>query len=575
MHSIDLILTLTGGLAAALVGGYLTNRIGLSPIVGYLFAGVLVGPHTPGFVADQHLAEQLAEVGVILLMFGVGLQFHISLKDLLSVRAIAIPGAIVQSVGATVLGALVGRAVGWGWDGGIVFGIALSVASTVVLVRVLSDNRDLHTPTGHIAVGWLVVEDVFTVIVLVLMPAIFGASASQSNLLMTVLLALAKIGAAVALTIIVGGRVIPWLLNRVAASRSRELFTLTVLTVALGIAVGSALLFGVSMALGAFLAGLVVGRSEFSVRAATEALPMRDAFAVLFFVSVGMLLDPTGLLENPTLLASTMAIILGGTPLSALAITALFRYPLDVGLSVAVALAQIGEFSFIVARLGSELGVVTPAATNTLIAAAIISITLNPLLYRAISPLVQWRNQRTGASGAAEPAELALAHDQAREKSDARGKHTAVVVGGGPIGRTVTRLLRENGIHPVVIELNMETVRNLKADGIEAIYGDASHTATLVAAGVTRAHGLIISVADLPGAEDAIRAARDLNPRIQILARTGYLRDVPAARQAGADVVFSGEGEVALALTTAILENLGATPEQVERERDRVHRELN
>lgn len=570
MHSIDLILTLTGGLAAALVGGYLTNRMGLSPIVGYLFAGVLVGPHTPGFVADQHLAEQLAEVGVILLMFGVGLQFHI--EELLAVRRIAIPGAIVQSVGATVLGALVGRAVGWGWDGGIVFGIALSVASTVVLVRVLSDNRDLHTPTGHIAVGWLVVEDVFTVIVLVLMPAIFGASASQSNLLMTVLLALAKIGAAVALTIVVGGRVIPWLLNRVAASRSRELFTLTVLTVALGIAVGSALLFGVSMALGAFLAGLVVGRSEFSVRAATEALPMRDAFAVLFFVSVGMLLDPTGLLENPTLLALTMAIILVGKPLSALAITALFRYPLHVGLSVAVALAQIGEFSFIVARLGSELGVVTPAATNTLIAAAIISITLNPLLYRAISSFVRWRNQRKGA---AEPAELALAHDEARERADARGKHTAVVVGGGPIGRTVTRLLRENGIHPVVIELNMETVRNLKADGIEAIYGDASHTATLVAAGVTRARGLIISVADLPGAEDAIRAARDLNPRIQILARTGYLRGVPAARQAGADVVFSGEGEVALALATAILENLGATPEQIERERDRVHQELN
>jgi len=573
MHSIDLILTLTGGLAAALVGGYLTNRIGLSPIVGYLFAGVLVGPHTPGFVADQHLAEQLAEVGVILLMFGVGLQFHI--EELLAVRRIAIPGAIVQSVGATVLGALVGRAVGWGWDGGIVFGIALSVASTVVLVRVLSDNRDLHTPTGHIAVGWLVVEDVFTVIVLVLMPAIFGASASQSNLLMTVLLALAKIGAAVALTIVVGGRVIPWLLNRVAASRSRELFTLTVLTVALGIAVGSALLFGVSMALGAFLAGLVVGRSEFSVRAATEALPMRDAFAVLFFVSVGMLLDPTVLLENPTLLALTMAIILVGKPLSALAITALFRYPLHVGLSVAVALAQIGEFSFIVTRLGSELGVVTPAATNTLIAASIISITLNPLLYRAISPFVRWRSQRKGASGAATPVELALAHDEARKTSDARGKHTAVVVGGGPIGRTVTRLLRENGIHPVVIELNMETVRNLKADGIEAIYGDASHTATLVAAGVTRARGLIISVADLPGAEDAIRAARDLNPRIQILARTGYLRGVPAARQAGADVVFSGEGEVALALATAILENLGATPEQIERERDRVHQELN
>ena len=327
MHEFDLIFTLAGGLAAALAFGYLTQRLGLSPIVGYLIAGIAVGPATPGFVANRELAEQLAEIGVVLLMFGVGLQFHI--RELLAVRRVAIPGAIVQSLVATALGALLLTSLGWDWTAGIVYGLAISVASTVVLVRVLSDSGDLHTPTGHVAVGWLVVEDLFTIFILVLLPALAPAAGESvsGGILQSFLVAAVKIGALVALTALVGDRVIPWLLERVAATRSRELFTLAILAVALGLAVGSARIFDVSMALGAFLAGMIVGRSDFSLRAASEALPMRDAFAVLFFVSVGMLLDPTLLIESPLLVVLTLLVILVGKPLAAFGITLALGYP--------------------------------------------------------------------------------------------------------------------------------------------------------------------------------------------------------------------------------------------------------
>src|SRR5574341_1571011 len=364
MHNFDLIATITGGLAAALVLGYITNRLGLSPIVGYLLAGFAVGPNTPGFVANKHLADQLAEIGVILLMLGVGLQFH--LKELLAVPRIAIPGAIFQSLVATALGTLMGVAFGWSLAAGLVFGLAISVASTVVLMRILADNNELHTPSGHIAIGWLVVEDLFTVLVLVLLPAIFSTGQTEASSVLAALgAAILKLGAMVAFTFFVGGRLIPWLLGHVAATRSRELFMLTVLVVALGIAVGSAQLFGASMALGAFLAGMVVGRSEFSLRAAAEALPMRDAFAVLFFVSMGMLLDPFQLLPNAGLVAGTLAVILLGKPLAALLIVLLLKYPLRVALSIAVVLAQIGEFSFILSALGKNLGILDDRATNT------------------------------------------------------------------------------------------------------------------------------------------------------------------------------------------------------------------
>ena len=561
MHSFDLILTLTGGLAAALVFGYLTQQLRLSPIVGYLIAGLLVGPYTPGYVADRALAEQLAEIGVILLMFGVGLQFHI--EELLAVRKVAIPGAVVQSAVATGLGIVVAQAAGWTLSAGIVFGIALSVASTVVLIRVLSDNRQLHTPTGHIAVGWLVVEDLFTVLVLVLMPAVFGAGAATSPVA-AVGLAVLKVAALVLFTMVVGGRTIPWLLAMVARTRSRELFTLAVLVTALGIAVAAAEIFGVSMALGAFLAGLVVGRSEFSVRAATDALPMRDAFAVLFFVSVGMLFNPESLAEQPLMIAATLAVILIGKPLAALAIVGIFGYSLEVALSVAVALAQIGEFSFIVINLGNQLGVLPPTATNIVIAAAIVSITLNPLLFRAIGPLQRWLSRRR-------PAVPLTSHPR-----DVRTppSHRAVIVGYGPVGRTVTRLMRENEITPTIIEMNVDTVRELRAAGVDAIYGDATHAATLSTAGIDHANNLIVSMAELPGPQETFKAARELNPSVYILARAGYLREVPALRSAGADVVVSGEGEVALGFTEAILQRLGATPEQIDRERARVHAEL-
>ena len=561
MHGLDLILTLTGALVAALVGGYLTQRLKLSPIVGYILAGLVIGPYTPGFVADRHIAEQLAEVGVILLMFGVGLQLH--LEDLLAVKRVAIPGAIFQSLVATAIGAFVVERAGWGLSAGIVYGVALSVASTVVLVRVLSDNRQLHTPTGHIAVGWLVVEDLFTVLVLVLMPAIFAESAGRT-VPAAIGLALVKVVALGGLTIVVGGRVLPWVLTAVARTQSRELFTLAVLAIALGIAVSSAQVFGVSMALGAFLAGLVVGRSEFGVRATSDALPMRDAFAVLFFVSVGMLLDPGTLLDDPQMLVATLAIVLIGKPLAAIAIVVLFRYPLKVALSVAVALAQIGEFSFIVASVATDYGVLTADATNTLVAAAIASITLNPLFFRSIGWIERWLTR-----GAPAEAQAAPADDRAPGFA-----HRAVVVGYGPVGRTVTRLLRDNDIEPTIVEMNLDTIREVRDAGLHAIYGDATHPSVLGEARIAEARAFIIAVSPLEGVEEACRLARAQNADVRILARATHVREARHLREAGADVVFSGEGEVALAFTTEILGDLGATPDQIDRERLRVRGEL-
>jgi len=575
MHGVDLIGTLAGGLAAALLFGYVTQRLGLSPIVGYLLGGLLVGPHTPGFVADPRLAEQLAEIGIILLMFGVGLQFHV--EELLAVRRVAVPGAVAQSVAATLLGAGAASMFGWDWTAGLVFGIALSVASTVVLIRILADNNDLHTAAGHIAVGWLVVEDLFTVIVLVVLPVLFGGASSGSGLAAALAVTALKVSALVAFIFLVGNRALPWLLDRVAATRSRELFTLTVLVLALGIAVGSAAVFGVSMALGAFLAGLVVGRSDYSSRAAAEALPMRDAFAVLFFVSVGMLLNPRFLIESPGLIGATLAVVLVGKPLTAALVVRLMNYPIGVALAVAVALAQIGEFSFILAALGKQLGILGDDAVNSIVAVSIISIVANPPLYRALKPIERWASRRPRLwrllNGRPDPAFHTSAGDAPPRAPRGTTAHRAIVVGYGPTGRTLTRLLRDNGIDATVIELNMDTARRLREEGIAAVYGDASHRDTLEAAGIGSAGSLILT-ADLPNSEEAIRQARTINPDIQVLARTAYLRDLKPLRHAGAQRAFSGEGEVALALSQAILERLGATPEQFDRERDRVHAEL-
>lgn len=569
MHNLDLIVTLAGGFIGALALGYTTHRLGWSPIVGYLLAGVLIGPHTPGFVADRQMAEQLAEVGVILLMFGVGLHFR--LKDLMAVRGIAMAGALAQSTVATGLGALVFHSFGWHWSQGIVFGLALSVASTVVLVRVLSDNGELQGPTGRIAVGWLVMEDIFTVFVLVLLPVLFSTSGRESQSLpMAVGIAVVKLAAFIGFTLVAGGRLIPRLLNKVAETRSRELFTLSVLAIALGIAVSSAYFFGVSMALGAFLAGMVVGQSDFSARAGSEALPMRDAFAVMFFLSVGMLFDPRQALESPLEIAAALAIVMIGKPVAAIVIVAALGYSSRVGLGVALALTQIGEFSFLLATLGRQVGALPDSAMNPIVAAAIISIMLNPVLYRwgeRLERLIErhprlWRALNRKA---ASERDSQLEFD--REVNPA---HRAVIVGYGPIGQMVFRILQQRGIEPTLIEMNIETQRRLRSEGRAVVYGDANRREVLEQAGITSAASLILSASGTAAATEAVRAAREINPDIHVVARADYLRETELLRRAGASEVFSGEGEVAVAIADSILRKLGATPEQLDEARERI-----
>ena len=577
MHNIDLILMLAGGFGAALVFGYITHRMHLSPIVGYLLAGVLIGPQTPGFQGDAQMAEQLAEVGVILLMFGVGL--HFDLKDLLAVRRVAVPGAVLQSAFATGLGALAAVWLGWSWTSGLVFGLCLSVASTVVLIRVLSDNNALHTQTGHIAVGWLIVEDVFTVIVLVLLPAMFaapavaGAAAEGVSVWWALLETLAKVAILALLLFTAGARVIPWLLTRVAKTRSRELFTLAVLAIALGIAVGSTLGFGVSMALGAFLAGMIVGRSDYSSRAAAEALPLRDAFAVLFFVSIGMLFDPRAIWQDPALAAAAFVIVVTGKPLIAAVVTRALGYPLAITLPVATALSQIGEFSFILARAGQELGVLPDEAGNVIIAVAIGSIVINPLLYRTLPAILHWTAARPWLWSLLNGAERGTEDDEGAAPITEEA-HRAVVVGFGPSGRTLSRLLKENGVTPTIIELNLDNAHEARRLGFRAIYGDATNQAILEEAGVAVSATIVLTSAGMEHSEDTIREARELNDDIHVMARAMYMRHVPSLREAGADSVFSGEAEVALAMTEAMMVRLGATAEQIDRERARVREEI-
>jgi CPA2 family monovalent cation:H+ antiporter-2 len=420
----------------------------------------------------------------------------------------------------------------------------------------------------------VVVEDLLTVAVLVLLPAVAagGSSASLPQLGWALATAAGKMLALVAFTVVVARRVIPRLLDRVAATRSRELFTLTVLVVALGIAVGAALLLDVSMALGAFLAGTIVGRSEYGLRAAAEALPMRDAFAVLFFVSVGMLLDPAFVLRAPWLVAAAVAIVVAGKPLIAIVVIRLLRYPFDVALAVAAALGQIGEFSFMLSALGHDLGVVTEDATNAIVVVAIVSIVANPVLYRTAGLVHRWASGRPTLWRMLNPGPRAEVIRQAPRLPDP--PHRAVVVGYGPSGRTLARLLKDNGIVPTIVELNIDTVRQLRDAGASVVYGDAAQETTLRTAGVAEAGTLILSAADMAGTTNAIRIARDLNPGIRVFARTPHLRDGAALRKAGADEVFSGEGEVALAMTETLLRQLGATPEQIDRERARAHGEL-
>ena len=556
-HNIDIILTFTGGLAAALVLGYATARLKMSPIVGYLLAGIVVGPFTPGFVANDAIAAQFAELGVILLMFGVGL--HFDLDDLFAVRKVAIPGAIVQSAVATVLGVVVTWAFGWSLQAGLVFGVAISVASTVVLLRVLADNNELHTHAGHVAVGWLIVEDILTVIALVILPLVVapqGGESTAGGVLWSLGKALLEIAFVCVFTIVAGRRLLPRLLAHMARSQSRELFTLCVLVIALGIAVGAAKLFGASMALGAFLAGMVVGQSDFSARAAAEALPLRDAFAVLFFVAMGMLFDPMQMLEHLPLTLATLAVIMIGKPLAALAVTRVLHQPGRTSIAVSVALAQVGEFSFMVASLGLSLGVLPPEATQALVAASIISITLNPALFKLVDPLSK---------------RLARRPPQVTETLAPAEEGHIIVVGYGAVGRQIVSLLIEYNLTPTVVDLNADTVHRLRSDGIRAIYGDAAVREILEAADIHHARALIFS-SNAPTFE-TVRTAIELNEHIAVLTRTAYLRDAEAIRRVGASVVVS-EVEVALAMTENILMRLGATAEQLDRARERVRGEI-
>ena len=576
MHeNLQLILTLTGGLAAALTLGYVSQRLRLSPLVGYLLAGVMIGPFTPGFIADPQMAEQLAEIGIILLMFGVGLNFHF--RELLAVRRIALPGALLQILIVTGLSFAALHYLDWDPNAAVVFGLALSIASTVVMVRVMSDSNDLHTPAGHVAVGWLVVEDLVTVIVLVLLPSLTNAHLDDPlRIAAAVGILFVKLVLLLGITFIFGSMAIPWLLRRVADTGSRELFTLTVLVLALGIAVGSATLFGVSMALGAFLGGMVVGRSEFSLRAAVEALPMRDAFAVLFFVSVGMLFDPRQLMQAPWLTALALFVVLVIKPLTAFLLVVFFSYPLRTALSLAIARAQIGEFSFILGAAASALNMLPEMADDIIVGVAIVSISLNPLLYRLVDPLEGWMASRPDLwhwLRRRERAALTGVDDQPRPP-DIPPSHRTVIVGYGPIGRTLDRLLRENEVEPTIIDLSHESVRRLQNEQRHAIYGDASHIEILRAAGVASAGSFILSASNVRHIDDIIRKVKSLNPRIQVIVRAGYLRERPALYKAGANAVFSEEGEIALAMTEYVLIGLGATPEQMDRERERLHEDL-
>lgn len=569
MHSLDLILTLAAGFVGALTLGYITHRLGWSTIVGYLIAGVLIGPRTPGFVADRAIAEQLAEVGVILLMFGVGLHFH--LKDLLAVRRIAVAGAVFQSATATAVGAWAFHSMGWSWSTGVVYGLALSVASTVVLIRVLSEAGEVQSSTGRIAIGWLVVEDIFTVFILVLLPAVYAASGGPGAIAAAAGWTALKLAGFAAVMLVGGIRVIPWLFNKVAETRSRELFTLAVLAVALGIAVASAEFFGVSMALGAFLAGMVVGQSDFSARAGSDALPLRDAFAVMFFLSVGMLFDPAQALAAPLPVLATLAVVMLVKPVAAIIIVALLGYSSRVGFGVALALAQVGEFTFLLASLATQLGALPAEAMNPVVAAAIVSITLNPLLYR-LAPVLEaglrrhsrlWSllNRREEVAGAPAP------HDD-------MPAHRAVIVGHGPVGQLVTGILSHRGIEPTVVEMNIDTFHRLQQQGVRAVYGDANQAEVLEQAGVRNAASLILSASGSAALTEAIRTARELNPDIHVVVRADFVNEMRSLRSSGADEVFTGEGEVALAMADSILRELGATPDQLDEARERIRAEL-
>ena len=548
-HNVPLITTLATGFGLALLLGFLAEKLRIPALVGYLFAGIVIGPATPGFVADVHVASQLSEIGVMLLMFGVGL--HFSLDDLLAVKRIALPGAVVQMGVATVLG--MGIAWWWGWRPGaaLIFGLSLSCASTVVLLRALESQNVLETMNGRIAVGWLVMEDLATVLILVLLPPLAGVlggtvkpAADAAPLWFTIGKTLLEVSAFIALMLIAGRRALPWLLWQVARTGSRELFTLAIVAAAISIAYGAAELFSVSFALGAFFAGMVMRESEFSHRAAQESLPLRDAFSVLFFVAVGMLFDPAVLVEQPLQVLGVVAIIIVGKSLAAMALVLAFGYPLTTAFVVAASLAQIGEFSFILAGLGLALGLLPQEGMSLVLAGALLSIALNPFTFAVVKPVRNWVLGRSKLARRLERrvdpfAELPMS----TESKYLAGQ--VVLVGYGRIGRRIAQALNEHGLPYVVAEQNRELVEALRQQGVAAVSGNATEPAVLIQAHIANAAMLVIATQHPIDIRQMADTARTLNPGIEIVVRTHNEDESELLRQDGIGAVFLGVEELA------------------------------
>ncbi len=579
-HETALIATIAAGIGLAFILGLAATRLRLPPLVGYLVAGVIVGPFTPGFVADAGLAQQLAEIGVILLMFGVGI--HFSVADLLAVRRIALPGAVVQITVATVLGAAVAHLWGWSWGSGIVFGLCLSVASTVVLLRAMEDRGMLDSVDGRIAVGWLIVEDLATVLVLVLLPALAvplggtpdatDAAASSPSVLRALGITLAKVTAFVVLMFVVGRRAVPWLLERVARTGSRELFTLSVLAVAIGIAVGAAALFGVSFALGAFFAGMVVNGSDLSHEAAADSLPLQDAFSVLFFVAVGMLFDPAILVRQPIEVLSVVLIVMVGKSLGAFFIVLAFRYPVRTALTISASLAQIGEFSFILAALAVTLNLLPPEGQSLIVAGALLSISLNPLAFASADRAARWlgRHPRLLAMlerPVGEIAELPPTVDEAALRGH------AIIVGYGRVGSAIGETLTRVGMPYLVIEQNRETAEGLREKGLPVLYGDATRPGVLREAHVDQARLLIVATPDPFQSRAMIDLAREANPTIDTVARTHSENERDYLERHGVGLALIGERELALGMAHYALLRMGCEEKRADATVDAIRRQ--
>ena len=559
-HDVELIILLAVGFSLALVFGYIAARLRLPPLMGYLIAGVIISPNTPGIVADIHLANQLAELGVMFLMFGVGM--HFSLNDLMQVRRIALPGAVLQIAVATLLG--VGVSMMWGWSFGsaLIFGLSLSCASTVVLLKALGDRGLLDSVNGKIAVGWLLVEDLVMVLALVLLPAtavLLGGQALEStnneNIWLTLGLTLLKVSGFIAFMLIVGKRLVPFIMQIVARLGSRELFTLTVVAAAVSIAFGAYKIFGVSMALGAFFAGMVVKESDFSHRAEEETLPLREIFSILFFVAVGMLFDPRILIEEPLHVLAVVGIIMVGKTIAAMALVLFFRYPLNTALTVGASLAQIGEFSFILATLGVSLQLLSLEGQNLILAGALISITLNSFVFSAIEPVQNWIRERSYLARLLERSSdpLAMLPD---EVSQDYLRDQVVIVGHGEVGRRITQNLMAENIKVVIAEENREIVEDLREKGIAAVSGIATEAGVLIQAHIQHARLLVLSPMDILDIHKIVDIAKTLNPEIQVLVCAESKAEAEAIRKDNIGEVYFAKEEMAKNMSNHILNQI-------------------